>query len=159
MKALSLTQPWATLVAIGAKRIETRTWSTSYRGLVAIHAGKAPSSDARNTVYADSVLKVLNEARIHVGRDGSELPTGVIVAVGILASVEPTENLTNRARGIEALSPHEFEFGNFAPRRFGWLLTDVQRFREPIACTGALGVWTVPPEVERRVCDALAALA
>ena len=32
VKALSLTQPWATLVAMGAKRIETRSWATSYRG-------------------------------------------------------------------------------------------------------------------------------
>src|SRR5690348_17556570 len=40
MKALTLTQPWASLVAIGAKRIETRSWSTSYRGPLAIHAAK-----------------------------------------------------------------------------------------------------------------------
>ena len=39
MKALSLRQPWATLVAIGAKQIETRSWSTAYRGTIAIHAG------------------------------------------------------------------------------------------------------------------------
>lgn len=32
MKALSLTQPWATLMAIGAKRIETRSWGAAYRG-------------------------------------------------------------------------------------------------------------------------------
>ncbi len=38
MKALTVWQPWATLVAIGAKRIETRSWSTSYRGPLAIHA-------------------------------------------------------------------------------------------------------------------------
>jgi hypothetical protein len=40
MKGLTLTQPWATLIAIGAKRIETRSWSTSYRGPIAIHAAK-----------------------------------------------------------------------------------------------------------------------
>jgi hypothetical protein len=40
MKALTLTQPWATLVAIGAKTIETRSWPTSYRGPLAIHAAK-----------------------------------------------------------------------------------------------------------------------
>ena len=40
MKAITLTQPWATLVAIGAKRIETRSWRTFYRGPLAIHAGK-----------------------------------------------------------------------------------------------------------------------
>jgi hypothetical protein len=39
VKALTLHQPWAQLVAIGAKRIETRSWSTRYRGPLAIHAG------------------------------------------------------------------------------------------------------------------------
>ena len=38
MKVITLTQPWATLVAIGAKRIETRSWPTRYRGPLAIHA-------------------------------------------------------------------------------------------------------------------------
>lgn len=38
MKALTLHQPWASLIAIGAKRIETRSWATSYRGPLAIHA-------------------------------------------------------------------------------------------------------------------------
>lgn len=40
MRALTLHQPWATLVAIGAKRVETRSWATTYRGPVAIHAGR-----------------------------------------------------------------------------------------------------------------------
>lgn len=40
MKALSLHQPWASLVALGVKTIETRSWSTSYRGPLAIHAAK-----------------------------------------------------------------------------------------------------------------------
>jgi len=38
VKALTLHQPWASLIAVGAKRIETRSWSTSYRGPLAIHA-------------------------------------------------------------------------------------------------------------------------
>lgn len=38
MKALTLYQPWAQLVALGVKSIETRSWSTSYRGPLAIHA-------------------------------------------------------------------------------------------------------------------------
>lgn len=38
MKALTLWQPWASLVALGEKKIETRTWSTTYRGTLAIHA-------------------------------------------------------------------------------------------------------------------------
>lgn len=38
MKALTLWQPWASLIALGVKSIETRAWSTSYRGPLAIHA-------------------------------------------------------------------------------------------------------------------------
>lgn len=38
MRGLTLTQPWAQLVAADAKRIETRSWRTHYRGPLAIHA-------------------------------------------------------------------------------------------------------------------------
>lgn len=41
MKVLTLHQPWAQLVALGIKTIETRSWSTNFRGLLAIHAGAA----------------------------------------------------------------------------------------------------------------------
>lgn len=40
MKLISLWEPWASLMAIGAKKIETRSWATSYRGWLAIHAAK-----------------------------------------------------------------------------------------------------------------------
>ncbi len=39
MKCLSIRQPWALLVCVGAKAIETRTRNTFYRGEIAIHAG------------------------------------------------------------------------------------------------------------------------
>ncbi len=40
IKALSIQQPWAWLIAQGHKDIENRTWPTVYRGPVLIHAGK-----------------------------------------------------------------------------------------------------------------------
>ena len=40
MKLISLWEPWATLMALGAKKVETRSWDTNYRGLLAIHASK-----------------------------------------------------------------------------------------------------------------------
>lgn len=42
MKALSLQQPWANLIADGFKTIETRKWTTSYRGPLLILASKTP---------------------------------------------------------------------------------------------------------------------
>lgn len=41
LRALTLIQPWATLIVQGHKTIETRTWRTPYRGWLAIHAGKS----------------------------------------------------------------------------------------------------------------------
>lgn len=40
MKALSLHQPWASAIALGLKHLETRSWATSYRGPLAIHAAR-----------------------------------------------------------------------------------------------------------------------
>ena len=42
MKALSLRQPWANLIASGEKTIETRTWKTNYRGEILICSSKYP---------------------------------------------------------------------------------------------------------------------
>jgi ASCH domain len=42
MKALSIRQPWANLIASGTKTMETRTWATSYRGELLIVSSKYP---------------------------------------------------------------------------------------------------------------------
>ncbi|MCK4783342.1 MAG: ASCH domain-containing protein [Desulfobacteraceae bacterium] len=42
MKALSIKQPYASLIAIGKKTIETRTWATNYRGKLLIVSSKKP---------------------------------------------------------------------------------------------------------------------
>lgn len=47
MKAISLWQPWASLIAAGVKSIETRGWPTNYRGQIAIHAAKRPRRSVR----------------------------------------------------------------------------------------------------------------
>jgi hypothetical protein len=44
MKALSIRQPWAWLIANGYKDIENRNWRTKYRGPVLIHASAAKPS-------------------------------------------------------------------------------------------------------------------
>jgi hypothetical protein len=51
VKALTIRQPWASLVALGVKTIETRSWSTKYRGPLLIHAGmKMPGTDVLSSL-------------------------------------------------------------------------------------------------------------
>lgn len=57
IKALTLYQPWATLIAIGAKKIETRSWDTKYRGPLAIHASK--NEKFMKLSFLDPFFKVL----------------------------------------------------------------------------------------------------
>lgn len=152
MKGLTLTQPWATLVAIGAKRIETRSWQTSYRGPLAIHAGAGlgPVGGERGLMElcrAEPFRSTLLGAGI-LGTP--ELPRGAIVAVVNLDSIWRL-----MAGGIEGFSPqppaNELAFGNYAPGRFGWLLGAIKPLPEPVPCRGAQGLWNVPAEVQAQI--------
>jgi len=148
MKALSLTQPWATLIAIGAKRIETRSWSTRYRGPIAIHASKSMPLGCRAFAYADPAGRVLNDAGILLGGDCRDLPKGAIVAVATLTGIERTETILGMSQG---LLRHEIEFGDYSRGRFGWVLSDVVPLLKPVPATGALGLWDVPPQILEQV--------
>jgi hypothetical protein len=148
VKALSLTQPWATLIAIGAKRFETRSWNTTYRGRIAIHATKTMPRAARHFAYGDPAGRVLNEAGILLGADCRDLPKGAIIAVATLAGVARTEEITAMSQGLQ---PHEIEFGDYRAGRFAWALHDIVALPGPLPCQGMLGLWTVPAIVERRL--------
>ena len=51
MKALSIRQPWASLIVLGFKDIENRTWATRQRGTILVHASKGMTYDE----YADAI--------------------------------------------------------------------------------------------------------
>lgn len=60
MRALSLWQPWASLIALGVKTIETRGWSTKYRGPLLIHAAKrAPDRWVQGVTILDGSMYVI----------------------------------------------------------------------------------------------------
>lgn len=131
MKALSLWQPWASAMAYGWKRIETRHWSTSYRGPLAIHAAKRWTWEERDEWEC---------AR----RDNPELrlpdrpPLGAVVAVCRLVDIRPTELLRGRINGQEC------RWGDYSDRRFGWIFEDIRALPEPIPFRGAQGFFDIP---------------
>ena len=60
MKALSLHQPWASMIAIGTKTIETRRWKTNYRGDLLICSTKKPYFDPMRCGYALCIVNVFD---------------------------------------------------------------------------------------------------
>lgn len=163
MKALTLTQPWATLIAVGAKRIETRSWETLYRGPLAIHAGAGlgPVGGRRglhSLAHSPPFFGALQKAmmRVRQSRDGETwpefdaglLPLGAIVAVAQLTEVAliTDDGVLTQAGRLYPETP-EHDFGDYTPGRFAWLLADVRRLDQPVPCKGALSLWALPPAV------------
>lgn len=145
MKALSLIQPWATLIAIGSKRIETRSWSTDYRGPIAIHASKwmTPAGKYVNADVEACIAMCYREpftTELTMGGIARvlDLPSGAIVATARLVDVVRTDAIR--------VGELEREFGDYRPGRFAWRLADVQQLRTPVPYRGFPGLWDLPAE-------------
>ena len=145
MKALTLTQPWASLVAIGAKKIETRGWKTSYRGPLAIHAAKGFPKWAREFT-TESVVYEAVKVRFNQGHCGlPAYPLGMVVATCNLVDILPTETV-GCLPGVfddypELDNPDERAFGDYTAGRWAWVLEDVVLLPKPIPAKGALSLW------------------
>jgi|GEM_PF-289760 hypothetical protein len=118
--ALTLWQPWATWIAQGDKKIETRSWSTSYRGRLAIHAAKRPI----DWKYELDLPKA------------NEWPLGKVVAIAdLIDCIEMTPEF------IAAQSQQEQQLGLWQPGRFAWVLDNIQSLDPPIPATGGQKLW------------------
>jgi len=138
MRAISLWQPWATAIAVGVKRYETRHWAppgTAFGQPLAIHAAKRWGPEERLFAAEEQMLGVLPE----------EIPLGAIVAICRLQGWDDAYEMHKTGK----ISPLEFRFGNYAPNRYAWILTDVVALPEPIPFKGAQGFFNVPDELLR----------
>lgn len=148
VKALSLWEPWASLMRYGAKRIETRSWPTDYRGPLLICASKRWTRELRQ--YAA-------ERPYSTALAGRPCHPGMAVALVELVACDSTQTLLGGDVGGFSALPGSFEeaFGDYYPGRFGWCTRPICLDFEPFAVRGAQGLFEVhlPPEVETRVCE------
>lgn len=125
IKALTIRQPWASAVALGLKLVETRSWPTHHRGLLAIHAGAA--TDA---------LSLLGDPRFSTLPPRGELPLGAVVAVAWLEAVD-----LMTPESIEAAGETERGLGDWSAGRYAWRFGGVVPIT-PASRPGALGLWS-----------------
>ena len=132
MKALTIQQPWADLIASGIKRVENRSWPTSHRGLIAIHAGASQKAMKQNSGLVE----------------GEPVYSAIIAVAEIVDCLPLLDAVQRRLPGdpLEWVVSHEFTEGPYC-----WVLENVRRLEKPIPCTGALSLWTVPEEIARRL--------
>ncbi len=132
MKTLTLREPWASLVAFGPKRVETRSWRTAYRGPLYIHGGAANIS--RRDSHIEELLALLPQR---------EMAYGLVVCRCILADCLPMDEAFFASF---PLSPVERLCGEYAPGRFAWVLDQVEPLAKPFPAKGRLGLWELPED-------------
>lgn len=140
MKAATLYQPYATLIAIRAKRVETRSWSTRYRGPLAIHASRTWQREARLLLNREPFFSVLYKAG-YVYKEVHAL--GAIIAIVDLKSCLPIYH-----EGPLPISDQERTFGDYTLGRFMWFLGNIRELKHPIPAKGALGLWDWTPPLD-----------
>ena len=123
MKAITIKQPFASLIREGYKEYEFRTWKTNYRGEVYIHAGKGIDKEAMNRV------KHLNLS----------FPSGCIIAKAkITDCVEVDEKLSKELLKKNKEVYHNLE--NKKEKRYGFKIEEVEKIN-PIPAKGKLSFW------------------
>lgn len=143
MKAITISQPWANLVAEGLKIVETRNWQTNYRGPLAIHAGKTANKEAFD-ILPKTDLEEFMSCKLSLE------PRGLIIAVTELIDIIEYNGSENFYDDILShLVPREFAYS-----RYGWCFPWDPRKKErthklktPIPWRGMPGLFEVPDSI------------
>ncbi len=119
-------------MAIGAKKIETRSWSTSYRGPLAIHAAKGFPRDAQDFAHCPPVSVLFGMLYRY--------PRGAVIATCRLSHCVPADSIKPFK-----FSEQERRFGDYSSGRFAWILEEINPLAVPVPAKGALGLWEWEP--------------
>ena len=150
MKALVLWEPWATLMRLGLKTVETRSWPTSYRGELAICAAKREPdwrwlelATAKGFFGSWEPLK--NRDWFH--------PGCVLCVVELFEyfDIRQSELLREERLADAGIGEREELFGNYGFGRYGWKTRNLAPLRKPVPVVGRQGLFNLPPDVEMKV--------
>ena len=138
IKALTLHEPWATLMKLGHKKIETRSWRTDYRGPLVIHAAKTMPEYARDAMLDDGFTDILGFKDWKQFRP--TLGCGLCL-VELVACVPTTKLYVLQEIGWGKPHPSEAYFGNYDSGRWAWATRMIRVFEKPIPRSGERGLW------------------
>jgi len=162
-RALSIRQPWAWAVAAGFKSIENRTWQTSFRGSIAIHASESTQAfteDAETELYDCGGQPLIDALDADENLFGARY-FGAIIGVAELVDVVPIDSIPELSQDvIDACGDGPVPDAIWAQGPYCWRLRNAVFFRDrPIKCTGRVNLFGLPPDVQRKVAAELSRLA
>lgn len=149
MKALSIKQPWASLIcasrednpALGIKDIENRTWKTNFRGRIYIHASTNSSAELSRLQFDE----MMSEENIDLAwkiKEG-EIPIRAIIGeVDIIDCVINHESIWAEKMKFDVCPDtgiHILQKGQ--PYIWNWVLANPVLYEKPIPAKGKLSFW------------------
>ena len=149
MYAITLHQPWASLIALGVKTVETRSWPAPERLLgqtIAVHAGKRVVKQPGGPVELEMLARLGGDWQRAVPA-GAVLATAVLAGMARVAYVDHvtghavhdsrTETGCTMGLGRTRIDP----WGDFSAGRWLWFLVDVRTLPAPVLAVGHQGFW------------------
>ena len=128
-------QPWAELLVIGAKELETRPMQIHYRGPLLIHAGMKFDFGDLELCHSDPRFNKFIP-------DPTKLVTGAIIGKVDIIECLPVEE------ALKVISATEKAFGDYRPGRYAWMCAGAVKFKTPILnVRGQQGIWNYNEEV------------
>ncbi|NOT50237.1 MAG: hypothetical protein HOP10_03060 [Chitinophagaceae bacterium] len=131
MKAISIKQPWITLILGKSKTIELRDMELSYRGPIALHAPKGIDYKAAFFFNIEDPLT---------------LSTGFIMGVAEIVDVI----VLNDSNQLGYLLEH-FQVAPFNGDKFGLVIKNVQVLQNPIPQAGQPGIFDLPADITESI--------
>lgn len=122
MKALTIKEPWASLIIEEYKKYEFRSWKTNYRGKILIHSGMSVEKD---------MLSRFKDYDISIN------PGFIIGEATIVDCILVDEKINNELRSIDSVV---YGRSNHA-ETYAWKLENIVKYDKPIPCKGKLGLW------------------
>ena len=149
MYAISIWQPWASLIAHGVKQQETRSWAPPKHLIgerIGIHAAKRRLTKAELRELPSMIHYDISARYGHFWEE--DVPYGVVVATAELS--EPCQVIgKDKTLGLEGRLLYTDEpcrlfsdiYGDYSVSRIIWALNDIEKLPKPVPATGRQGFW------------------
>lgn len=134
-RCISVRQPWAMALVLGIKDVENRSWPTSYRGPLLIHAGKTLDEDGVYAISADLLTPWTDASRAKL-RDAGVLSVRDLTLGAIIGRVDLVDCVRNS----------QSRWANHETGTWHWCVRNAERFATPVTFSGRLGIFGVPRE-------------
>jgi len=150
LRILTLWQPWASLVALGYKQYETRSWNGWYGGDILIHAAKRKI----NPLEFDAACQLLSEVDRSTILQHANATLGCVVAIAQVndcVRMVAADQVSDWEIRINEVSELERSVGIWEEDRYAWPFENVRELPSPIPFKGAQGLRKSPPQLSTLV--------